>query len=166
MQSPSLEFGKIFNREFFEYIKDFSSSHIIFTHDEKRVLETYLDNLMKHYPRNEIPEMFKPYLKWDDTMRMIFELSNQSYIKVVEDFWITYCSILRTRYYENILPEVIQKWEEDFEDTILPEYLSRLDYEREKILSDYCGCQIPDEEIYNLVDKAMLISRNSVLNEK
>jgi hypothetical protein len=161
-----LKFGKIFNREFFEYVKGLDNPHLVFTRDEKVVFVEYLDNLMKHYPRREIPEMFKPYLKWDDTMRMIFELSDPSYFKMVEDFWITYCSIFRTKYYENVLPEVIQKWQEDFEDTILPEYLSKLDSERERILNIYCGCQIQDEEIHNLADQAMLISRNSVLNGK
>src|SRR5208337_2665681 len=46
-----LIFGKIFNREFFEYIKTLGINHLAFTGDEYSVIEEYLDTLMKHYPR-------------------------------------------------------------------------------------------------------------------
>jgi hypothetical protein len=157
-----LLFGKTFNREFFEYFKRLGYNHLIFTNDEKKVIENYLDTLMKQYPRQEIPELFKTYLKWDDTIRMVFDLSDGSYFKLVDDFWKTYCCILRTKYYENILPEVIQKWERDFFDFTLPEYIQRLDSERERILNIYCKCQPSDSEIDSIVDKTMLISRNLV----
>jgi len=161
-----LIFGKTFNRDFFEYIKELGINRLAFSRDEYAIIEEYLDTLMKQYPRREIPELFNEYLKWDDTIRMVFELSDGCYYKMIEDFWFTYCLILRTKYYENVLPEVITKWERDFFDFSLPEYSSRLDSEREKILTIYSGYQTNDEEINYIVDKAMLISRNSLINGK
>jgi hypothetical protein len=93
------------------------------------------------------------YQDWDDTVRISLDCNQDSFLKLVEDFWEIFSKNLRILYYENIPNREILHWNSRLSSEEFPAYQTLLANERKQLLKIWNSNFIPNENTLNLVEK-------------
>lgn len=91
--------------------------------EESNYLEIVLDEMLMHYPkeREDYDDVYRLYLRWDDTMRMLLEEEASAHdMKVFLEFFVEQLSeiTLRFQHEQNIPDEKLAAWREERDDKI------------------------------------------------
>jgi hypothetical protein len=106
-------------------------------HDE---LEPLLDTLLEQFPDEKYPELIDMHLAWDDTTRVIIsyiedkKLQERLLEELVELFWKSYSNAIKIDCNQHIPPEIIKKWEIEYEGSIVPTLLE-IENIRKKVIT-------------------------------
>ncbi len=116
----------------------------------KDLLEPLLDQLLNHFPENELPELFEMYLEWDDTIRLIMDSMPQEH-KLITELTDEFQNILLTRIRilsDQTLPDqsLLTGWKEEYEISIIM-FHDILEQIRENVLSEHYEYRSCHEDI-------------------
>jgi len=128
--------------------------------DQKKIIQQ-LDDLIIDFPRKEMRELYRTYLRWDDTFRLAVK-HQDNLLKHAEDFWGIFAFLLRIKYNENITGERILEWQDDFERE-LSRYTKELKETRERLLELEAAEMSYDANTDRKLKKLMTISRGMAL---
>lgn len=128
--------------------------------DQHRVIQQ-LDNLVRIYPREEMRELHRAYLKWDDTFRLAIK-HQENLLNQANDFWEIFAYLLRVKFNDNIHEERIREWQEIFEKELIA-YREKLENTRDRLLELEARDVPYDIENDKTLKKLMTISREMAL---
>jgi hypothetical protein len=168
------EFQRLFNRGLFPFVNNFKPqtggqstlTPLIFDDSDIRKINDYLDLLIVNYPKEGLPEIYDNYLEWDDTVRLAITNDHSQIIPLTGEFCKFYCGLLRIKENENILPEVIQRWTDEFYVKIYPEYLENIEKMRMKLLDSHFSAHPAGDKTKEVVDKIMVLARDLSIEER
>lgn len=95
-----------------------------------------LDDLVRTFPYDEMPELNDAFLEWEDTIRLVLEFDSTLLPTLTSEFFKTFCYLLRAKYNENVAAEVIQYWNNEFL-AELSDYCEVLEKNRDNFLDKY-----------------------------
>jgi hypothetical protein len=164
----------LFNRGLLPFVDNFKPhfggqrtlTPLIFDDSDIRKINDYLDLLIVNYPKEGLPEIYDSYLEWDDTVRLAITNDHSQIVPLVGEFCKFYCGLLRIKENENILPEVIKRWTDEFYNTIYPSYLGNMDKVRMKLLDSHFSTYPANDKTKRVLDKIMKVARDLSIEER
>ncbi|GCF13231.1 hypothetical protein Harman_11660 [Haloarcula mannanilytica] len=95
--------------------------HDFIENEERDHIEKLLDKMVTTYPREKYPDVYRLYLRWDDTMRMLVEQNRSIHEqKVFLELFVEKLSEITLRFEHNhaIPEERLESWQEARDDKI------------------------------------------------
>lgn len=167
------EFQRIFKRRFEKYLTaEFRTPvrrqiprHSAFSPEDVDYINSYLDELMCAFPTG-MDFLIDTYEDWDDTARISLAWDQDSFLKMVEDFWAIFSKHLRILYYENIPNDIITYWKTKLTSEEFPAYKRHLSNERKRLLKKWNLNVTPSSTTIDLVKKINRISFDEAMRER
>jgi hypothetical protein len=100
---------------------------------------------------------------WDDTVRISLDCDQDSFLKLVEDFWEIFSKNLRISHYENIPDQEIIHWNSRLSSEEFPTYQRLLASERKRILKIWNSNFTPNDNTLSIVKKMNQTSFESAM---
>jgi hypothetical protein len=166
------EFQRIFKRRFEKYLTaEFKTPvrkqiprHASFLSEDVNYINSYLDELIRAFPEN-MENLNETYQDWDDTVRISLDCDQDSFLKLVDDFWGIFSKHLRISYYENIPDAKISFWKSKLFSDDFPEYQNLLSSERKRLLKIWNSNFTPNPSTMDIVKKINRISFEDAIRE-
>ena len=164
------EFQRIFKRRFEKYLTtEFRTPvrrqiprHSAFSLQDVDYINSYLDELMCAFP-SDMDFLNDTYQDWEDTARISLEWDQDSFLKIVEDFWAIFSKHLRILHNENIPNDTITFWKNRLTSEEFPEYKLHLSNERKRLLKIWDANAPPNSTTIDLVKKINRISFDNAM---
>ncbi|WP_440950794.1 hypothetical protein [Methanosphaerula subterraneus] len=160
-------YQRTYKREFLPYFDDLENDSNLYDYAYERISQNlfrYLDSLITQFPERDMNDIFDVYLMWDDTTRL--KIENHESINDIKDlstqYWEIFCSLLRIKQNENVLPRVVDRWEHEFS-RAQPSYYHKLESIQDDSLqkNNRGETAILDPEIDTIVRRLMVYARDA-----
>lgn len=166
------EFQRVFKRHFEKYLVEFRTPvrrqiprHSSFSSDDIEFINSYLDELIQTFPK-DMECLSEIYQDWDDTVRISLDCDQDSFLKLVEDFWGIFSKNLRISHNENIPNLEIIHWTSRLSSEELPAYQNLLASERKRLLKIWNSDFAPNMNTISMVKKMNQISFEGAMRGK
>ncbi|KAF5082425.1 hypothetical protein DSECCO2_99610 [anaerobic digester metagenome] len=118
-KSAPYKYQVTFKRDYLPYFNNFKSDPKLYELAFEKISQNlikYLDKLINEFPENDMSDILDDYLFWDEIIRLKIENVDpfNHLLEFSDEYWDFFCKLLRTIKNENILPPVIERWENEF----------------------------------------------------